>query len=216
MKKRILCFGDSNTWGYIAEGHNKNYVLRHPADIRWPGAAALILGESYEVLEEGLNGRTTGFDDPFSDGRSGLVYLREHLDEFLPVDTAVVSLGINDLKEDICGDIEKSRQAMAQIVKLLQGAEIPNIILILPAQLTSAIAGPPFNGDFRGENMIAFSKALNTAYKELAAACQLPFIDASAIASAGSDGLHLTAESHRRLGQAVAGLILSLQEKSAP
>ena len=215
MKKRILCFGDSNTWGYIAEGHKKNYVLRQPADTRWPGAASRLLGETYEVLEEGLNGRTTGFDDPSSDGRNGLAYLKEELKALLPVDTAVIALGVNDLKPDICGSITKSRQAMAQMLDLLKETGISDIILILPAYLTSAISGPPFCEDFCGPDIISLSEELNVAYRDLALAYDLPYIDAAQIAEAGRDGLHLTGESHRKLGEAVAHLILSRQEKSA-
>lgn len=210
MRQRVLCFGDSNTWGYIAEGHEKNFVLRHSADVRWPGAAAKALGGGYTILEEGLNGRTTGFVDPSGPGRSGLEYLREHLADLLPVDTAVVALGVNDLKEDICGDVAKSRQMMGVLLDLIQEAGISRIVLVLPALLTSNIAGPPFQEDFRGGNMVDLSRALNTAYRELALARGLPFVDAAEIAQAGRDGLHLTADSHQRLGEAVASLILSL------
>lgn len=69
MKKRILCFGDSNTWGAVpAEG------TRHPDDVRWTGILAAELGNEYQVIEEGYNGRTTVHDDPVENRLSGIAY----------------------------------------------------------------------------------------------------------------------------------------------
>ena len=64
--KRILCYGDSNTWGYDAVNH-----FRFPADIRWTGVMSRVLGTEFQVIEEGLNARTTVWDDPFEPGKSG-------------------------------------------------------------------------------------------------------------------------------------------------
>lgn len=45
MKKRIVCYGDSNTWGYIAGSG-----LRYDENIRWPARMRKALGEAYEVV----------------------------------------------------------------------------------------------------------------------------------------------------------------------
>ena len=57
--KRILCFGDSNTWGYDPATQD-----RFDRATRWPGVLREQLGTGYEVIEEGLNGRTTVWNDP--------------------------------------------------------------------------------------------------------------------------------------------------------
>ena len=67
MQKNILCFGDSNTWGYIP-GTGERYA----PEVRWPGVMAAALGAGYHISEDGLNGRTTGFDFPWADCRGGL------------------------------------------------------------------------------------------------------------------------------------------------
>ena len=91
--KRILCYGDSNTWGNIpADGR------RYPADVRWTGVAAKLLGDGYSIIEEGLNGRTTSFDDYYVDCRNGRKGLGYALCAHAPIDLIVVSLGTNDLK----------------------------------------------------------------------------------------------------------------------
>jgi len=65
----VLAFGDSNTWGSIP-----GQDARMAPDVRWPGVMARALGTSFKVIEEGLRGRTTVFDDPEELGRNGLVY----------------------------------------------------------------------------------------------------------------------------------------------
>ena len=67
---RILCFGDSNTWGF--NPHTQN---RFPDDVRWTGVLSRDLGARAIVIEEGLNGRTTVLDDPFQPGLNGQTYL---------------------------------------------------------------------------------------------------------------------------------------------
>ena len=64
--RHILCYGDSNTWGYTPGSGE-----RHAPDVRWTGVLRRRLGEGWEVLEEGMNGRTTVFDNPMSPGRNG-------------------------------------------------------------------------------------------------------------------------------------------------
>ncbi len=91
--KTILCYGDSNTWGYIPATAG-----RYPPDVRWPGVMRKLLGEKYNVIEEGLNGRTTVWEDPYKPGRNGLELLIPILDSHNPIDLVVVMLGTNDLK----------------------------------------------------------------------------------------------------------------------
>ena len=67
----ILCYGDSNTYGY-----NPVNGLRYPKGVRWTGVLQKMLGEEYEVIEEGCNGRTTVFEDAKEPWKAGLGYLR--------------------------------------------------------------------------------------------------------------------------------------------
>lgn len=57
--KTVLCFGDSNTYGYIPGSPGERYDSK----TRWPKRLGALLGEGYEVVVEGLNGRTTAFGD---------------------------------------------------------------------------------------------------------------------------------------------------------
>ena len=94
MKKHIVCFGDSNTHGYRAEDNG-----RFGEDQRWTRLLEQYLGEEYLVLEEGLSGRTTCYDDPIHEGLSGLSAIYPCLMSHEPVDLLIIMLGTNDTKE---------------------------------------------------------------------------------------------------------------------
>ena len=98
--KRILCFGDSNTWGYNPESQfpENNAPARFPEDTRWTGRLAQLLGEGYTVIEEGLDNRTTCFRDPGYYGRSGVDILPVLLESHSPLDMIIIMLGTNDVK----------------------------------------------------------------------------------------------------------------------
>ena len=94
MKKRILCYGDSNTWGY-----NGETATRFPEDIRWTGQLQTLLGEEWTIIEEGMCSRTTVFDDPIIEGVNGLTYLHPCLSSQSPIDYLIIMLGTNDCKQ---------------------------------------------------------------------------------------------------------------------
>ena len=91
--KTILCFGDSNTWGYNPENRQ-----RFGPDERWTVILRNSLGEDYRVIEEGLNGRTTLWDDPIEGFKNGLDYLMPCLESHRPFDLITIMLGTKDLK----------------------------------------------------------------------------------------------------------------------
>ena len=82
----VLCYGDSNTYGYVPETG-----MRYPRNVRYPGRLQMLLGDDYTVIEEGCNGRTTIYDDPIDGWKNGMDYLRPCLNSHKPVDI------VNDL-----------------------------------------------------------------------------------------------------------------------
>src|ERR671917_870887 len=111
--RTVLCYGDSNTWGYDPATRE-----RFPPHVRWTGVLATLLGAEYRVIEEGLNGRTTRWDDPIEPGRNGLTYLRPCIESHKPLDLMVIMLGTNDLKRRfnlVASDIAQSAAELAQL-----------------------------------------------------------------------------------------------------
>src|SRR6201988_772163 len=86
----VLCYGDSNTWGYTPETGT-----RFGRTERWPGILRATLGDGVEVIEEGLSGRTSAFDDPLDSDLNGLTFLPVCLATHQPIDVVVLFLGTN-------------------------------------------------------------------------------------------------------------------------
>ena len=97
--KTVLCYGDSLTWGYVPDGSG-----RHALGDRWPQILQAELGGSVNVVADGLNGRTTAFDDHLSGfERNAAKTLTTALGTHFPLDLVIVMLGTNDMKSFICG-----------------------------------------------------------------------------------------------------------------
>ena len=133
--RHILCYGDSNTWGYTPGSGE-----RHAPDVRWTGVLRRRLGEGWEVLEEGMNGRTTVFDNPMSPGRNGSAYLLTCLETHKPLDLVILMLGTNDLRFTDAWGAAEGAAALVKKVRLYNHMEEsthifpgkPRILLIAP------------------------------------------------------------------------------------
>jgi lysophospholipase L1-like esterase len=208
--KTVLCYGDSNTWGSDPETGE-----RFSEDVRWPGVLALALGEGYRVIEEGLPGRTTVWDDPIEgDYKNGRTYLTPCLESHRPVDLITLMLGTNDLKWRFGTSASDIAQAASSLAEMMMrsgcGPEggAPAVILIAPpavAKLTDM--AQMFEG---AEEK---SRQFPQHYEHFAEKDGCEFFDASeVIVSSDVDGIHLDAGEHRKLGEAVAERIRQILE----
>jgi lysophospholipase L1-like esterase len=219
--KRIMAYGDSITWGWVPveKGVPSD---RYPEDVRWPGAMGKALGSGYEVIEEGLNARTTDIADPTlpqitGAGLDGSAYLPAALASHVPLDLVVIMLGTNDLKEMFHRSPMRIALGAAKLVDIVQtinggvGTQYPNpkVLLISPPPLASNMVffKAPFAG---GEEK---SKQLAKDYAAVAQAAGAEFLDAgSVIKTDGVDGLHLSAAAEQDLGRAVAEKVKTILE----
>ena len=114
MTRTLVCFGDSNTWGYDPETGD-----RLPREVRWPVRLGRALGEEWEVIAEGLNGRLATIESPIAEGRNGLPYLVPCLRSHMPVDLLVIYLGTNDASwlpaEQVAGVGRPTRQGRPRV-----------------------------------------------------------------------------------------------------
>ena len=206
--KTVLCYGDSNTYGY-----NPANGLRYPENVRWPGVLRRLLGNEYTVVEEGCNGRTTVFDDPAEGWKNGYDYLKACLNSHKPVDVVILMLGSNDLKDffhataaQIADGAGVLAETILEFLPLKQGYA-PTVILVAPPLIGPGIGSSPFRYAF-DETAIARSKEFAKEYKRVAAEKGCIFFDAAAVATASEeDSLHLTAEAHKALAEKLYDVI---------
>lgn len=205
--KTIMCFGDSNTYGSNPDGTPH----RHPYQVRWPGRLQKLLGEDYYVIEEGLGGRTTVWDDPLEPNRCGKEFLPVALRTHRPLDMVILSLGTNDCKSIFSANARAIARGMEILVEMVKNAEygldgkVPKILLISPIHMGPDIEDSVFAtfNEESGEKV----KELAALYEDLAARTGCGFLDAAKVAGPGSDQLHMDGESHRTLAEAIAPVV---------
>ena len=204
--KSVLCYGDSNTWGFIPGRFNPKtlYMERYEIGIRWPSLMGKILGEKYYVIEEGLNGRTTNIEYPDLEGRSGASYIIPCLYSHSPLDIVILQLGVNDLKIIFNRGIRDIRDGIIEIVNLIQNSlygpdmqSAPEILLVAPPPLEH-------EGYKDADNISIFSGAVekslefNRYFCEIAEIKNCHYLNlADYVRYSHVDGLHLDHNGHK-------------------
>ena len=203
--KNILCFGDSNTWGYSPLDGS-----RYSHDVRWTGVLQRSLGSDYRIIEEGLNGRTTFINEEERPLRSGSDVLPIILESHRPLDLAIIMLGTNDLKLEFNLTVAEIAQGAKTLCELVMNSEYleghpPEILLISPTHIGHNIL--PEEKEFFDQ---ARGKSLQFAehFEKAAAELGVHFLDAARVAKVSEvDGVHWDADQHKNFGELLSGLI---------
>ncbi len=218
MKKHIVCFGDSNTHGYCAEPFDcTDGGDRFNEDERWTCLLGDQLGDDYLVLEEGLGGRTTVFQDPLTEGLCGIDVIFPVLMSHEPVDLLIIMLGTNDTKERFGCNAECISVGLERLVAKAKSVECwkggkPKLLLVAPPHILDGLYEGPFGG-IMGSGCPQKSRELAHFYKAVAARRGCAFLDAEGIAEFNkTDCMHLTSKGHRNLAAKLAELVPQLVE----
>lgn len=202
--KHILCFGDSNTHGFIPYGG------RYDDNTRWTRLLANNLGNDYLVIEEGLNSRTTSLEDPFSPYKNAMDYIVPCLKTHEPLDLILVMLGSNDMKSYFSPSVDKIAAGIRGLLDVMLENSEAQILLVSPIFLGDNMKESPFADTFSDE-AIGISHKLGAAYEQIAREYKIHFIDAATIAEPSpKDSLHLEPEGHRQLAEAFTKKILEI------
>ncbi len=204
--KTVLCYGDSNTWGAMPM-KDLYETRRFGLDERWAGIVRKQLGDGYWVVEEGLNGRTTVWDDPLEGThKNGKTYLYPCLESHQPIDLVVLMLGTNDLKKRFSVTAFDIAYGAGKLIETILATPFgpdmaaPKILLMCPPPL----ARLSFLADMF-EDGTAKSRQLAPHYQEFARHFGCEFLNAGdLITTSDIDGVHFDTSEHRKLGMAVA------------
>lgn len=203
MKKRILCFGDSNTWGFSPFEYRR-------MDGRWTRSLDLN-PEKIEVIEEGLSGRNAVCIDTFQPEKSGFKDFKTAILSHHPLDLIILMLGTNDLKSSYHSSARFIANGLRQYVReymnptLFEGMPTPKLLVVSPILLREhlpALQGP--GGTFDAYS-VEQSRLLADEIKAAIEPYPVEFLDASRYAKASdTDGIHMDEDNHRRLAQAIS------------
>jgi lysophospholipase L1-like esterase len=202
--KTLLCFGDSNTHGTIPM-RTRDEVSRYALGQRWPGVLQAALGADWWVIEEGLPGRTSSFDDPVEgEDRNALRYWQACLQSHRPVDAIVIMLGTNDLKARFMATPSRISQGVATLIDMAldntpPGGIHPLILVVTPAPIRELGF---FQDLFAGGQ--EKSQQLSVELAKLGLRSGVRVLHAEDYCEVSDvDGIHLDAHAHRQLGQAI-------------
>lgn len=202
--KQILCFGDSNTWGYNGETGD-----RYQEEERWTTILQKKLGtEEYRVIEDGLCGRTTVFEDPYVSGRCGSAALPVALQACQPLDAIVLMLGTNDCKAVFQANAEKIGRGIEVLLdQIREGAPQAKVLLISPIFLGEKVWHEEYDLEFSRES-VEVSKQLSKVYEEIAARREIGFMRASDYAWSGeADQEHMDRQGHVMLAEGICKVL---------
>ena len=198
--KTVLAFGDSNTWGLMPGSKD---LTRYPREIRWTGVLQDLCG-TILVIEEGLCGRTTAFEDARRPGRNGAEALGIILASRRPPDAAVVMLGTNDCKSVYSLSAEAIGSGLVLCLGKLEEVLPPDkILLVSPLLLGKDVWRPEKDPEF-GVQSVQTCRALKDVYSRIAKERGYAFLAASDCVRANSaDDEHMDEEGHRTFAKAV-------------
>lgn len=207
MKKHIVCFGDSNTHGY-----NGDSLGRFDENERWTCLLQNLLGDEFLVLEEGLSGRTTAFDDPLTEGLNSIPLINPILMTHEPVDLLVIMLGTNDTKSRFSLTPDEISFGLERLVKKAKITECwstkPNILIVVPKNIDKEYENSSIFPQM-GPGCAEKSTKLSKLYKEVAYRNDCYYLDANEYVSNNNhtDYMHLDKKGHDELAKALTNKI---------
>jgi lysophospholipase L1-like esterase len=209
--QQVLVYSDSLSWGIVPTTRR-----RLPFDARWPGVMEIALtgrGHAVRIIEDCLNGRRTVWEDPFKPGRNGLAGLEQRIEINSPLSLVILMLGTNDFQSMHPHTAWHAAQGIAALVNAIRrapiepGMPVPPVLVIAPPPILipKGPIAPKFTG--AGDKSVGLAEA----YRGIATELGCHYFDAaSVIAASPADGIHLDADQHERLGNALAGFVAAL------
>lgn len=209
--KTILCYGDSNTYGLVPDSAD-----RYPRNVRWTGILQEKLGSDYYVIEEGLSGRTTLWDDWIEEHKNGKTYLLPCLDSHKPLDLVVLMLGTNDLKTRFSLTAFDIGASVENLVRVLlrsdagNGGQPPKVLLVTPVPIHS-VGRDDLDHMFVG--MEEKSQALARYYEEVAKRHAVEYMNPGNVVEISElDGIHYTERGHAIMAELMEKKIREIME----
>lgn len=205
---KILFFGDSNTWGYDAKDAS-----------RQPNCFTQLVKKAfseYEIIEEGLCGRTLCLNDPYDADRNGAKMISMVLKTHAPIDVVFIMLGTNDAKRQFSTNsisLEKGiRTLMYRALNpenYRDGSKLPKFFVVCPPKMN--VDGLKNERTASNFGQAGFDILANTKpYLEKGCSgLNVEVIDTSAVAGS-LDGIHMDEKGHKLVADSLISMIKEL------
>ena len=204
---KILCYGDSNTWGYVPniDGYSKNAVMQQydEKDCWWSD-----LKKDNDIIINGLCGRCIAHENRWLKDRNASITIKDDIKTYGNLDLIFVQLGTNDCKGEYGDSPSEITDNLQTLLKTIRSMTSATIVVISPAIIkeNNKITKRYYIG---GEEK---SEQLDTLYKAMARSEGYIFISGKDL-EIGEDGEHLTIKGHNQLKNLVNNLMLTLQSE---
>ena len=192
--KKILCYGDSNVFGFNPKNGN-----RFNENNRWSGILKKVLKEYFEIIEEGLNNRTAFSDNPAGIEYCALKHLPQILEKINNIEFIILAIGTNDLQFNYNIDDLTFEKKLKNLIQLIEEKNIKTI-LIPPVVLNERILNSYFSTLFN-ENSIKKSKNISNIYRKAANQNNCYYFDINEFTEPSIDGLHYDETSHNLIAE---------------
>ncbi|SFN98270.1 Lysophospholipase L1 [Pseudobutyrivibrio sp. UC1225] len=188
MKKLIL-FGDSNTYGYDPRGFLGG---RYPAEIRWTTHVKEALKDNYDVIEEGMNGRQLPSIE--------YGYFTNLITDLSAEDIFVMMLGTNDILLTYNPNVELAVTKLDRILSYVKENCKAQFILIAPPYIK--VMEPEM------QRYHDCCIEMNQRFLELAKQYDITTFDASEWnIEMGYDGVHFSIDGHKKFAESLLEVI---------
>jgi lysophospholipase L1-like esterase len=193
--KRVMIYGDSNTWGKISITEN-----RYQSHERWTGQLQNMLGQNFDVIEQGLPGRTAGNIDNAKPFKNGLDHFLSSVLPQYPFELLIIALGTNDLNVDFSRTPEQIFADLVEYTELVKDHKLNcKILFITPFQFHF-----PIFYDKAKEKVAELAMLFGvTGYN---------YLDMSKFEPKGTDRVHFTKEDHAMFAKLVFEKINSFKD----
>jgi len=202
--KKILCYGDSNTYGY-----NPTDGARFDNTIRWTAILQKNLGSDFEVINEGECDRT-GFVD---NDKGFLFSAQRHFPKIIKktkdIDLLILAIGTNDLQFKYNLTIHQFENGLEKLIVTAKNY-VKRIIIIPPVVLDNNVLEGYFNYQF-DETSISKSKKIGKIYRKLSNIYGLNYFDLNEfVKPSNTDGLHYDSEGHKIISTKLCTYVKSI------
>lgn len=193
----IVFYGDSNTYGYDPRDFSGG---RYPDGSIWTDLIRDMLGDEWEVVNEGMNGRR------IPGGPGGYRYIAHYFERLSPEDIFAVMLGTNDILMSVDPDADGAIRRMKALLAWMTSEEgHPRILLIAPPYIGTKKTADPLMIKYYNESV-----RMNEGFSLLAREAGVMFADSSEWnIETAYDGVHFSEAGH---GTFAGNLFLFIKE----